>query len=143
MKSPFSYEVVISAESSSKYNLECGMSLAESYTEAAKIIEDYYGIDLIRIKDLTLYEESPLIILPKKMIEAYEESNGFIYSEPIPCDEKGNIILPLDPPSPLEDTIPFDDTKPLTLEFPNGMKKGEPLENVTSANKSISEPTTI
>lgn len=90
---PFSFKVVIvdcCAYSTDSYVLESGMGICNSYSQAAKYIESYYGDDLIQIKELMLYEASELIILPPESIEDYTKSSHISYIE---CDINGN---PLD-----------------------------------------------
>ena len=90
---PFSFKVVIvdcGAYSTDSYILESGMGICNSYSQAAKYIEDYYTDDLIQIKELMLYEASELIILPPERIEDYAKSSHVSY---IKCDINGN---PLD-----------------------------------------------
>lgn len=90
MRYPFSYEVIIidTLHIPHSYFKECGMGLAENFTNAMEYIEDYYGEDLIAVKHLELFEEGDLIILSPKVIKNYAEGK---YSS-IPCDEKGNLI---------------------------------------------------
>ena len=87
MKYPFSYEVIIiDSFNTSNYLKECGMGLADNFTDAMEYIEDYYGEDLIAVKNLELFEESELIILSPKVIKNYAKGK---YSG-IPCDVNGN-----------------------------------------------------
>lgn len=90
MRYPFSYEVIITDayDTSNHYLKECGMGLAESFTEAMEYIEDYYGEELVAIKHLELYEAGDLIILSPKVIKNYYKGK---YSS-IPCDADGNLI---------------------------------------------------
>lgn len=92
-KFPFSYKVIWFDEFSDnpnfKYNKDCGMGFADSYTDAARQIEDYYGNDLVTIKELTLYEENSLIILDENVIKKYADDK---YNITHPCDEKGNYL---------------------------------------------------
>lgn len=94
-KYPFSYSVVIFVDydqetEESRYIFESGMSLADSFADAAHILEEYYGTDLICIKSLELYEESPVILMPRINIEEYATAELGAYS--IPCDERGNFL---------------------------------------------------
>ena len=87
MKYPFSYElIIIDSFNTSNYLKECGMGLADNFTDAMEYIEDYYGEDLIAVKNLELFEESNLIILSPKVIKNYAKGK---YSG-IPCDVNGN-----------------------------------------------------
>jgi hypothetical protein len=89
MRYPFSYEVIIiDAFDTSHYFKECGMGLAENFTEAMEYIEDYYGEELIAVKHLELFEENELIILSPKVIKNYAKGK---YSG-IPCDKNGDLI---------------------------------------------------
>ena len=89
MRYPFSYEVIIiNAFDTSHYFKECGMGLAENFTEAIEYIENYYGEDLIAIKHLELFEESDLIILSSKVIKNYAKGK---YAG-VTCDKNGDLI---------------------------------------------------
>lgn len=96
-KNPFSYSAIILGsinETANEYTyiLEHGMSFANSYADAASILESYYGDDLITIKDLTLYEESPVILTTQEQIKNYANSNaGLDYNQE--CDINGNVII--------------------------------------------------
>lgn len=92
---PFSFEVVVYVGYNEETHVsdfvkESGMSFAQSFTDAAKRLEDYYGDDLTAIKDLTLYEEHSLLMLPTDVIHKYAKDE---YPQPIKCDENGNPIL--------------------------------------------------
>ena len=89
MKYPFSYEVIIiDSFNTSNYLKECGMGLADNFTDAMEYIENYYGEDLIAVKHLELFEESDLIILSPKVIKNYAKGK---YAG-IPCDVNGDLI---------------------------------------------------
>lgn len=89
MKYPFSYEVIIiDSFNTSNYLKECGMGLADNFTDAMEYIENYYGEDLITVKHLELFEESDLIILSPKVIKNYAKGK---YAG-IPCDVNGDLI---------------------------------------------------
>ena len=85
---PYSFEVVYST-GVGEYERESGMGLANSFTEAAKTIEDYYGLDLQTILNLTLYEENSLILLPQDVIKKYEQEEYISYYS---CNIHGNPI---------------------------------------------------
>lgn len=92
---PFSFEVVVYVGYNEETHVsdfvkESGMSFAQSFTDAVKRLEDYYGDDLTAIKNLTLYEEHSLIMLPTDVIRKYAKDE---YPQPIKCDENGNPIL--------------------------------------------------
>ena len=91
MRYPFSYEVIVidtlrTPHTPNHYFKECGMGLAENFTNAMEYIEDYYGEDLVAVKNLELFEENDLIILSPKVIKNYSKGK---YSG-ISCDAKGN-----------------------------------------------------
>ena len=90
MRYPFSYEAIIidTLSTPNHYFKECGMGLAENFTEAIEYIENYYGEDLIAIKHLELFEESDLIILSPKVIKNYAKGK---YAG-VTCDKNGNLI---------------------------------------------------
>lgn len=90
----FSYSVVYFTEydphNKALYRHESGFGLAESFTEACRTLEHYYGKDdLISIKNLKLYDEHSLIAVSQDIITAYE--NCEITSN-YPCDEEGNPV---------------------------------------------------
>lgn len=90
----FSYSIVYFTDyelnNKPLYKHESGFGLAESFTEACRILEHYYGKDdLISIKNLKLYDEQSLIAVSKDIIKAYE--NCEIVSN-YPCDEEGNPV---------------------------------------------------
>ena len=84
MKCSFSYEVVISFDD--KFYLESGMSFAE----AATILQEYYGSNLIAIKHLELFEETSVIILPRDAVKKVEISDESSFA--LPCDDCGNLL---------------------------------------------------
>lgn len=93
---PFSYSAVYysgtdSETDTSKYACESGMSFCDSFAEAATIIAERYGDELVCIKDLTLYEEDSVILLPTETIHNYAtdmfHDNAYFH-----CDEFGNPI---------------------------------------------------
>ena len=86
---PFSYKLVAYDEAEKAYSLCEGMGLCNSYTQAMQYIEDYYGKDIVSIKNLKLYEENNLILLPPSAIEQYVKTAGFFE---IPCSEDGTPI---------------------------------------------------
>lgn len=93
---PFSYSAVYytgidPATNVSKYACESGMSFCDSFAEAASIITELYGDDLICIKDLTLYEENAVILLPAETIHNYA-TDPFHEKVGFRCDEFGNPI---------------------------------------------------
>ena len=93
MRYPFSYTVIVcDGLTDNKYNLESGMGIAKSYTNAMKQIENYYGEDLVEVKGLTLYEENRLIIVPKRVIQDYEYDAENLCYPGVPCDIHGNIL---------------------------------------------------
>ena len=68
MNYPFSYTIVrIDYVNENSYFRESGMGVAQSYANAMAIIENFYGNDLISVRKLELYKESPLIILPEQV----------------------------------------------------------------------------
>ena len=82
---PFSYEVILYIDTNS-YTLECGMGFAENFSDAAKQIEDYYGSDIVSIKDIYLFEDSSLMIMPRDFIKQYKNIS---YVPATPCDADG------------------------------------------------------
>jgi hypothetical protein len=70
------------------------MGVCSSFADAMAQIEEYYGTDLMSVKNLELYEENKLILLSQKTIDEYASTDFGIVG--MPCDTKGNLI-PLTP----------------------------------------------
>ena len=87
MKCSFSYEVILF--DGDKFYSESGMSFADNFSEAASILQDFYGSNLMAIQHLELFEETPVITLPRKVVKDLEISGG---SFAIPCDARGNLF---------------------------------------------------
>ena len=91
MMYPFSYTIVrIDYVNENSYFRESGMGLAQSYADAMAIIENFYGDDLISVRKLELYEESPLIILPEQVTEDYAKASNDYDFPKVFCDANGN-----------------------------------------------------
>ena len=89
-KCPFSYTVVVYIDHEDKFYRESGMSFAETWGEAAQILDTYYGKNLVSIKHLHLYEEEDSVIIgPEKAVLEY---NPYSRNFAIPCDEKGDSL---------------------------------------------------
>lgn len=88
MKCSFSYEVILF--DGKKYYSESGMSLADSFLEAAAILQNFYDSELVAIQHLELLEETPVIVLPRKVVKDLEISDESSFA--IPCDARGNLI---------------------------------------------------
>ena len=93
MKYPFTYIVQGYNYEEEQYYLENGISICESLTNAADILEKHFGNELIAIKHLELYEDSTVITLPKgtfdEVVNCLESDDCF----EIKCDEKGNRVI--------------------------------------------------
>lgn len=93
---PFSYFAVyysgIDPETgTSRYRCESGMSFCNDFATAASIIAERYGDDLVCIKDLILYEEDTVILLPAETIHNYA-TDMFHDNAQFCCDEFGTPI---------------------------------------------------
>lgn len=88
MKCSFSYEVILF--DGDKFYSESGMSFADNFSEAASILQDFYDSNLIAIQHLELFEETPVIILPRKVVKDLEISDESSFA--IPCDDRGNLF---------------------------------------------------
>lgn len=90
MKYPFAYTVQGYNYEEEQYYLENGISICESFADAADILEKHFGNELIAIKHLELYEDSTVITLPKgtfdEVVNCLESNECF----EIKCDKKGN-----------------------------------------------------
>ena len=93
MKYPFTYVVVYyyydKDTKKNKYFREAGIGFAENYAEAAHILEDTFGEDLIRIVNIFLMDSGDLLRLPEEYIYVIENETF----EPIECDVNGRSII--------------------------------------------------
>ena len=96
---PFSFAVVVyhgynKDTGESSYHRQQGMGFADSFAQAAGIIENFYGSDLINIQKLELFEESDLILLPQSCINEYKRrETSTDYSEiSKPCNADGHLL---------------------------------------------------
>ena len=92
---PFAFTAVICGEydhdlKRCKYTRETGMSFATDFSHAAKIVEEYFGTDLVAIKNLEFFEENNILFLPDAVIDEYRDS--YDTYTPTYCDIKGNPI---------------------------------------------------
>lgn len=92
---PFAFTVVFYDEYDSeacenRYLRESGMGIAASYSDAMRIIENYYGTDLVTVKHLELFEENELILMHESCIKEYAKNADS--SIAIPCDSGGKPI---------------------------------------------------
>lgn len=72
MKYPFTYKVTYYDEIFEKEKQECGISFADSFTDAAEIIEDEYKEILISIDRIYLFEESSVVIITEEEMNKIE-----------------------------------------------------------------------
>lgn len=98
---PFTFSVVVyhghdKETNASSYHRQQGMGFADSFAQAAGIIENYYGSDLINIQKLELFEESDLILMPQTCINEYKRREDGANYEDVskPCDAEGVIFCP-------------------------------------------------
>ena len=99
--SPFSFSVVVyhgynHETGESSYHRQQGMGFADSFAQAAGIVENFYGSDLISIQKLELFEESDLILMPQSCIDDYKRRECNLDWDEIskPCDSEGVIFCP-------------------------------------------------
>ena len=97
--SPFSFAVVVyhgynKDTGESSYHRQQGMGFADSFAQAAGIIENFYGSDLINIQKLELFEESDLILMPQSCIDEYKRRELIPDYSNIskPCNANGNLL---------------------------------------------------
>lgn len=88
MKCSFSYEVILF--DGKNYYSESGMSFADNFSEAASILQDFYDSELMAIQHLELFEETSVIVLPRKVVKNLEISDESSFA--IPCDARGNLF---------------------------------------------------
>ena len=93
VKHPFTYAVIYyyydEHIKQDKYFREAGIGFTDSYAEAAYMLEEMYGEDLVRIINIFLMESSDLMRLPEEFINMIEDE-AF---EPIECDANGKPIV--------------------------------------------------
>ena len=98
---PFTFSVVVyhgydEKTNTSSYHRQQGMGFADSFAQAAGIIENYYGSDLINIQKLELFEESDLILMPQSCVDEYKyrEFSAEAYGTDIsaPCNSEGHLL---------------------------------------------------
>ena len=80
----YPYTFKVSFFMDGKYYTDTGIGLCTSYGNAAEILEDRYGNDLISINRICLFEQDTVISLPEETLMMYEESqdnNEFFYKE--------------------------------------------------------------
>lgn len=92
MKYPFTYAVIYydydETIKKNKYFRETGIGFADNYAEAAHILEDAFGEDLIRIINIFLMDSGELMQLPEEYI-IHIENDTF---KPVECDMYGNPV---------------------------------------------------
>ena len=92
VKYPFTYVVVYyyydKDTKKTKYFREAGIGFANNYAEAAHILEDTFGEDLIRIVNIFLMDSDDLLRLPEEYISIIENETF----EPIECDVNGKAL---------------------------------------------------
>ena len=90
MKYPFAYVAHCYDYDDEKNYLQRGIGFAESFANAAGIVEKHYGKELIAIKHLELYEDNNVITLPKDtyndVVDCLESEEFFVAN----CDTWGN-----------------------------------------------------
>ena len=96
---PFAFSVVVfpgydKDTGESSYHRQQGMGFADSFAQAAGIIENFYGSDLISIQKLELFEESNLILMPQACINEYKRREDGANYEDVskPCDAEGHLF---------------------------------------------------
>ena len=87
MKYPFSYKVVFYDEG--EYRTECGMSICESFADAAGIVEKFYGNTLISVKNLELLEDAPVILMHENVCHEVVENINKCDEFAVECDKEG------------------------------------------------------
>ena len=108
--SPFSFAVVVyhgynKETGESSYHRQQGMGFADSFAQAAGIIENFYGSDLINIQKLELYEESDLILIPQACIDGYKHREfGVNYGDVSkPCNAEGHLLCEMNQEASVSD----------------------------------------
>ena len=95
---PFTFAAVVyhgynKDTGTSEYHRQQGMGFADSFAQAAGIIENFYGSDLINIQSLELFEESDIILMPQSCINDYKRrefaAEGYGNDISAPCNADG------------------------------------------------------
>lgn len=90
MKTVFAYEVVLydtDQDNRGYFFLTSGLSFADSFGEAAAILESTYGEMLKSIKNLEfIHDDQNVITLPRDIIRDYIDGEKFVNE--IPCDNE-------------------------------------------------------
>jgi hypothetical protein len=96
---PFAFSAVIyngydADRGESKYVRNQGFGFADSFAQAAGILENYYGSELISIEKLELFEESDLILMPQSCINEFRRrETSTDYSDIFkPCNADGYLL---------------------------------------------------
>lgn len=91
MKTVFAYEVVLydtDQDNRGYFFLTSGLSFADSFGEAAAILESTYEEMLKSIKNLEfIHDDQNVITLPRDIIRDYIDGEKFVNE--IPCDNEG------------------------------------------------------
>lgn len=91
MKTVFAYEVVLydtNQDNRGRFFITSGLSFADSFGEAAAILESTYGEMLKSIKNLEfIHDDQNVITLPRDIIRDYIDGEKFVNE--IPCDNEG------------------------------------------------------
>lgn len=108
--SPFSFTVVVyhgynKETSEFSYHRQQGMGFADSFAQAAGIIENFYGSDLISIEKLELFEESDLILMPQSCIDEYKrrETSTDWNMVSKPCNADGHLLCEMNQEASVSD----------------------------------------
>lgn len=92
MKYPFTYVVIYydydETIKKNKYFREAGIGFADNYAEAARMLEETFGEDLVRIINIFLMESGDLMCLSEEYITHIENDT----IKPIECDMYGNPV---------------------------------------------------
>ena len=96
---PFTFTAVVyrghdKETGESIYHRQQGMGFADSFAQAAGIVETFYGSDLISIQKLELFEDSDLILMPQACINEYKrrEFDADYGDVSKPCDADGHLF---------------------------------------------------
>lgn len=89
MNYPFVYTVQGYDFDAEQYYLENGVGVCESFKDAADILEQRFGNELIAIKHIELYEDNTVIPLSERVFEEVIECLTSHECFEIKCNEKG------------------------------------------------------
>ena len=82
---PFTFKVSIFSDG--KYYTDTGLGICVGYGNAAEILEERYGEELVSINRICLFEADTIISLPEEILALYEKSQDECEDFLVPIEE--------------------------------------------------------